>query len=137
MERLLAESDFVSLHVRLNESTQAMIGARELAMMKPSAFLIDTARRELLDDHALVAAIREQRIAGVAVDDPPTDITRELAGLPNVIFAPHHGNRAIEGVNAVFRLAVDNVVQILSGHRCEFVVNPEVYSGAPRLSTLS
>ena len=133
LETLLRQSDYVSLHVRLSESTREMIGERQLAMMKSSAFLINTARQELIDEPALVAAIQQRRIAGVGLDDPPTSSTQPLAGLPNVIFAPHHGNRAIEGVHAVCRLAIDNVVQALSGRRPAFVVNPEVYDGNVRL----
>lgn len=134
IETLLRESDFVSLHVRLDGTTCGMIGAAQLERMKPSAFLINTARQELIDESALVRAIESRRIAGAALDDPPTAVTQPLAGLPNVIFAPHHGNRAIEGVHAVFRLAIDNAVHVLAGRRPEHLVNAEIYSsGALRL----
>jgi D-3-phosphoglycerate dehydrogenase len=127
LEDLLRRADFVSLHVRLDARTSRMIGARELAMMKPSAYLIDTARADLVDGEALTAAILGGRIAGAAMDDPPARSDSPLLGLPNVVFTPHTGNRAIEGMHAVFRCAIDNAVAVLDGRRPELVVNPEVY----------
>lgn len=126
-DELLKQSDFVSLHVRLNEETDQMIGVRELALMKPSAYLINTARIELVDQEALTDAILHHRIAGAGLDDPPERADSPLIGLPNVIFAPHLGNRAIEGMHAVFRCAIDNALAVLLGNRPEHVVNPEVY----------
>lgn len=134
IETLLRESDFVSLHVRLTGDTRRMIGASQLRLMKPTAFVVNTARQELIDDAALVQAIGEHRLGGAGLDDPPSPVLRALLGLPNVIFAPHHGNRAIEGVNAVFRLAIDNAREVLAGRRPEkLVVNPEVYNGPCRV----
>lgn len=124
---LLRRSDFVSLHVRLNHQTQEMIGAREFAMMKPTAYLINTARIELVNQEAMTEVILNHRIAGAGLDDPPARPDSPLIDLPNVIFAPHLGNRAIEGVHAVFRCAIDNALAVLSGKRPEHVVNPEVY----------
>lgn len=127
LETLLRESDFVSLHVRLDASTRGMIGARELALMKPSAILINAARQQLVDETALTDAILSGRLAGAGLDDPPARPDTPLRGRPNVVFAPHHGNRATEGVHAVFRAAIDNAVAVLSGRRPEWVVNPKVY----------
>ncbi len=132
LETLLSRSDFVSLHARLDASTRHMIGRRELAMMKPSAFLINTARRELVDFDALVEAVLSGRMAGAGLDDPPPDGDARLLGLPNVVFAPHHGNRAIEGVHAVFRLAIDNALAVLHDRRPEWLVNPEVWESRRR-----
>lgn len=127
LDDLLRESDYVSLHVRLDEHTWGMIGARELGLVKPSAFLINTARIELVDQEALTEAVLSHRIAGAALDDPPSRPDSPLLGLPNVVFTPHLGNRAIEGVHAVFRCALDNALAVLMGRRPEYVVNPEVY----------
>jgi phosphoglycerate dehydrogenase-like enzyme len=127
LQTLLRESDFVSLHVRLDSTTDRMIDAAELALMKPSAFLINTARQQLVDEAALADAILKGRLAGAGLDDPPARRDSPLRGLPNVVFAPHHGNRAIEGVHAVFRCAIDNALAVLAGKRPELVVNPEVY----------
>jgi phosphoglycerate dehydrogenase-like enzyme len=128
LDRLLRESDFVSLHVRLDASTAGMIGRHELALMKPSTILINAARQQLVNEDALADAILNGRLAGAGLDDPPLSPTTPLRGHPGVVFAPHHGNRAIEGVHAVFRAAIDNAVAVLSGRRPESVVNPDVYS---------
>jgi len=120
------------LHAPLNDETRGMIGAREIALMKPSAYLIDAARAELVDGSALAAAILDGRLAGAALDDPPGPVLLPLVGRPNVIFTPHIGNRAIEGVHTVFRLAIDNAIAVLDGRRPEWVVNPEVYEGTLR-----
>jgi D-3-phosphoglycerate dehydrogenase len=131
-DELLAESDFVSLHTRLDESTRHLLGARELARMKATAILINTARRELVDEEALVAAIESGRLGGAGLDDPPGPAGKKLLGRPNVVFTPHLGNRAIEGVRGVFRTAVENAVAVFRGQRPEFVVNPRVYEARTR-----
>ena len=128
LDELLQQSDFVSLHARLNPQTENMIGARELSLMKPSAFLINTARRQLADEAALTQAIMQNRIAGAALDDPPQDASTPLLDLPNVVFSTHLGNRAREGMHAVFRCALQNAVSILRGEETPFILNPEVRS---------
>jgi D-3-phosphoglycerate dehydrogenase len=138
LNELLRQSDIVTLHVRLNDETAGMIGAREIGLMKPGAFLVNAARAQLVDDQALTEAVLCARIAGAALDDPPARPDHPLLGLPNVVYSPHAGNRAIEGVHAVFRCAIDNAVQVLRGYRPKMLLNPEVYSGAmraPRAST--
>ncbi len=132
LDTLLRASDFVSLHVRLDGGTRHMIGRRQLALMKPTAFLINTARRELVDHEALVEAVLSGRIAGAGLDDPPPEGDCRLLDLPNVVFAPHHGNRAIEGVHAVFRLAIDNAVAVLGGRRPEYLVDPAMWEARRR-----
>ncbi|HEV2294788.1 MAG TPA: NAD(P)-dependent oxidoreductase [Tepidisphaeraceae bacterium] len=132
LERLLEESDFVSLHVRLTEQTRGMIGAPELSRMKPSAFIVNAARQELIDERALVNAISARRLAGAGLDDPPGPDGKALFGHPNVVFTPHLGNRAIDGVVAVFRSAIESAAAVLRGERPRFVVNPEVYERGVR-----
>jgi len=136
LETLLRRSDYVSLHVRLDATTKGMIGPAEFGRMKPGAVLINTARRELVDEDALADAILGGRLGGAGLDDPPTRADSPLLGRPNVVFAPHHGNRAIEGVHAVFRGAIDNATAVLAGRRPEFVANPEVY-GRPCRAAVS
>jgi phosphoglycerate dehydrogenase-like enzyme len=126
LDELLQRSDFVSLHLRLEDGTRDIIRARELRLMKPSAFLINTARAKLVDENALISAVENGAIAGAGLDDPPTRLDCPLTKLPNVVYTPHLGNRAIEGVHAVFRCAIDNALAALNGRRPEFVVNPEV-----------
>jgi phosphoglycerate dehydrogenase-like enzyme len=127
LEKLLAQADVVSLNARLSDRTRGLIGRRELAMMKPSAILINTARQELVDDEALAAAVLEGRITGAGLDDPPGEFTRRLIGLPNVVFTPHIGNRAIEGVNAVFRAAVESAIAVFNGQRPASIVNTDAH----------
>ena len=132
LDELLQRSDFVSLHVRLDPHTRGMIGAPQLRLMKPSSYLINAARAELVDEEALTVAILKRGIAGAGLDDRPVRSDSPLLGLPNVIFTPHLGNRALEGVHAVFRCAIDNALAVLAGRRPEFVVNPAVYKGPLR-----
>lgn len=126
LDDLLRRSDFVSLHVRLDASTAGMIGRRELALMKPPAYLINTARDGLVDQQALADALNSGQLAGAGLDDPPSAGFDAIAS-DRVVYTPHLGNRAREGMEAVFRLAIDNAAAVLSGERPEHVVNPRVY----------
>jgi phosphoglycerate dehydrogenase-like enzyme len=128
LDELLQRSDFVSLHARLNPQTQGMIGARELDLMKPSAFLINTARQQLVDWEALTEAILRKCIAGAALDDPPVDPDTPLLGLPNVVFTTHLGNRAAEGMHAVFKCAIENILDVFAGKQPAYLLNPGVYA---------
>jgi phosphoglycerate dehydrogenase-like enzyme len=130
LDELLARADFVTLHVRLNDETRDMIRGPQLARMKPTGFLVNTARRELIHEDDLADALIAGKLAGAALDDPPTTQQSRLLGLPNVIFTTHIGNRATAGVNAVFRLAAENAVEVLQGRRPRHVVNPEVFDTA-------
>jgi len=127
LDELLQRSDFVTLHVRLNSDTEGMIGARELGLMKPSGYLINTARQKLVDEAALIDAILQHRIAGAAIDDPPVQDNSPLLKLPNFVCTPHIGNRAIEGVEAVCRCAYENAIAVLQGRWPQFILNPQVY----------
>ena len=105
---LLARSDFVTLHVPLDASTRDLIGAREIASMKPGAFLINTARGGIVDEAALKAALIDARLAGAAFDvfatEPPID--RELLRLPNFLATPHIGASTEEAALAMGRAAI-------------------------------
>jgi phosphoglycerate dehydrogenase-like enzyme len=105
---LLAQSDFVTLHVPLDGSTRGMIGAREMGSMKPTAFLINTARGGIVDETALKAALVDGRLAGAAFDvfatEPPID--RELLQLPGFLATPHIGGSTDEAVLAMGRAAI-------------------------------
>lgn len=127
LDDLMRRSDFVSLHVRLDTHTRGMIDSRLLGLMKPTAYLINAARVELVDQDALADAILARRMAGAGLDDPPAQPDSPLLNLPNVVFTPHLGNRAFEGMHAVFRCALENALAVLKGKRPECVVNPEVY----------
>ncbi len=135
LDDLLRRSDFVSLHVRLDPKTEGMIGKRELGLMKPTAFLINAARQKLVDEAAMTEAVLARRIAGVGMDDPPEDKKSPLFTLANFVCAPHLGNRAIEGVNAVFKCAVENAMAVLQGQKPKYLVNPKVYDIPSNLRT--
>jgi phosphoglycerate dehydrogenase-like enzyme len=112
LPELLRESDFVSLHVPLNKQTEGLIGAAEIALMKPSAFLINVARGRVVDRSALLAALREQRLAGAGLDvfwDEPIDPNDPLLDLPNVIATPHVANMTLETIETIARVAAENI----------------------------
>jgi D-3-phosphoglycerate dehydrogenase len=107
-EALLGDSDFLTIHVPLDASTRGMIGAAELARMKPTAFLINTARGGIVDEHALKRALADHKIGGAAFDvfhfEPPADT--ELLMLPNFVATPHVGGSSAEAVLAMGRAAI-------------------------------
>ena len=129
LDELLTEADFVSLHVNLRPETRGLIGAKELTLMKPTAYLINTSRGQTVDQAALVAGLRSGELAGAALDvleeepPPPDD---PLMRLPNVILLPHIGSATVETRQAMRDLAIDNLLAALSGERPKAVVNSEV-----------
>jgi phosphoglycerate dehydrogenase-like enzyme len=115
---LLRQSDFVSLHVPLNKETERLIGAAELALMKPTAFLINVARGRVIDRDALTAALREERLAGAGLDvfwDEPIDSNDPLLAMPNVIATPHVANMTMETIETIARAAADNICRVQAG----------------------
>ncbi|MFQ5626322.1 MAG: 2-hydroxyacid dehydrogenase, partial [Methyloligellaceae bacterium] len=132
LTQLLAQSDFVSLHVRLSAQTEGMIGSRELALMKRQAYLINTARGGLVNEAALYSALTSGQLAGAAMDDVPSKKDVPLLKCDDFICTPHLGNFATEGVNAVFRCALENALAVVQGRRPRAVLNPEVYDGRLR-----
>ena len=132
LDELLAESDFVSLHVPLSAETKHLIDARALAQMKPSAYLINTARGPVVDEAALVEAIRSRRIAGAGLDvyENEPAMTPGLADCLNTVLLPHLGSASIATRAAMSRMAAENVLAMLQDRRPPNLVNPEVWSGA-------
>jgi glyoxylate reductase len=128
LDQLLAESDFVSLHPPLNAQTLHMIGARELALMKPTAYLINTSRGPIVDEKALVKALSERRIAGAALDvfESEPRIEPELMKMSNVVLTPHLGSAVVELREAMANLVVDNILAILDGKKPPNCLNPQV-----------
>ncbi len=129
---LLREADFVTLHVNLSDETRKLIGARALSLMKPTAFLINTSRGGVIDQAALSEALRENKIAGAALDvlerEPP-DAGDPILQLPNALVLPHIGSATRETRMAMLNLAVDNLLAALRGARPACLVNPEVLDG--------
>jgi phosphoglycerate dehydrogenase-like enzyme len=111
LDGLLGESDIVTLHLPLDASTRGLIGAPALALMKPDAFLVNTARGGIVDEAALKRALLDQRLGGAAFDvfavEPPTD--RELLALPNFVGTPHIGGGTLEAVLAMGRAAIEGL----------------------------
>ncbi len=117
MDELLSQSDFVSLHVPLTAETRHLIGQRELALMKPTAVLVNTARGPVVDEAALVSALQGGSIAGAGLDvyeDEPA-VDPGLLGLQNVVLAPHLGSATRETRTAMARLCSEAVLAVLAG----------------------
>lgn len=126
----LAEADFVSLHCPLTTETRGLIGEPELRAMRPSAYLVNTARGPIVDQGALEVALREGWIAGAALDvtDPePLPADDPLLGAPNLLVVPHVGSATHRTREAMAELAVSNLLAGLAGERMPHCVNPEIY----------
>ena len=123
LEKLLQQSDFVSLHVPLSPATRHMVSTEQFALMKKTAYLINTARGPVVDEKALLRALKTKRIAGAALDvyecEPhiDCDITDhlELKAFPNVILTPHIASATVEASVAMARCAAENIIAVLSG----------------------
>ncbi len=118
LPELLRESDFVSLHVPLNKETTGLIGAAEIALMKPGAFLINVARGRIIDRDALRAALGAGRLAGAGLDvfwNEPIDPDDPLIDMPNVIATPHVANMTMETIETIARAAAENIRRVQAG----------------------
>ncbi|HEX7000902.1 MAG TPA: D-glycerate dehydrogenase [Trueperaceae bacterium] len=117
LDELLQESDFVSLHAPLTDETRHLIGSRELALMKPAAVLVNTARGPVVDEAALVSALQDGSIAGAGLDvfEEEPAVHPGLPGLPNVVLAPHLGSATLETRTAMARLCSEAVLAVLAG----------------------
>ncbi len=129
LDDLLGESDFVSLHTNLDDSTRHMIGASELSKMKRSAYLVNTARGGLVDQTALTEALQTGAIAGAGLDvleEEPPSVDDPIYSLPNVVCLPHIGTATEETRRLMRELSVENLLAVLDGRRPPAPVNPEV-----------
>ncbi len=129
---LLREADFVVLAVPLGPETRGLIGEAELALMKPTAFLINVARGPVVDEAALVRALREGRLRGAGLDvfeDEPR-VHPSLLELPQVVLTPHIGSASRATRRAMATLAAENCVAALAGRRPPNLVNPEAWRDA-------
>jgi len=114
---LLKQSDFITLHVPLMASTRHLVGKKELAMMKKSAYLINTSRGPVIDEKALVVALKKKQIAGAAIDvyEFEPKLTPGLNKLENVILTPHIASATIETRKKMSEIAAQNIIETLSG----------------------
>lgn len=129
LPNLLRQSDFVSLHVPLLPSTRHLLSAKELKMMKKTAYLINTSRGAVIDEKTLVAALRKKQIAGAALDvyEHEPKLTAGLSRLSNVVLTPHTASATIEARQAMSLIAAKNILTVLNGKKALNVVNPEIY----------
>jgi glyoxylate reductase len=129
LDGLLKESDFVSVNAALSAETIHLMGDRELRLMRPAAYLINTARGPIVDEKALVRALEEKRIAGAALDvyEHEPMVEPGLINLSNVVLSPHLGSAALDTRERVASILVDNVIAVMEGRRPPNLCNPEIY----------
>jgi len=130
LETLLKESDFISIHTPLSEKTRHLIGAKEISLMKKTAYLINTARGSVIDEAALVNALKNKQIAGAGLDvyEEEPKLKPGLAELDNVVLAPHLGSATIETRTKMAVMAAENIIAVLNGQKPKNCVNPEVFT---------
>ncbi|HLC98305.1 MAG TPA: D-glycerate dehydrogenase [Candidatus Nanoarchaeia archaeon] len=131
LRRLLLQSDFVTLHVPLLPSTRHLISSKELALMKKTAFLVNTSRGPVVDEKALVSALQRKQIAGAALDvfEHEPKLAPGLAKLDNILLTPHTASSTVEAREEMTMLAVRNILAALAGKKVPHVVNKGVYGG--------
>lgn len=125
---LLKEADFVTIHLPLSAKTTHLLGEPEFALMKPTAYLVNTARGAIIDEVALVRALRQGKIAGAALDvyEREPELAEGLAELPNVLLAPHIASATVATRNKMAEIAARNIIHVLHGEAPISIVNPEV-----------
>ena len=129
-DELFKQADFVSVHVALNPKTRHLVGAREFALMKPTAYFINTARGPVVDEEALIAALQSKRIAGAGLDvyEHEPDIDQRLVALDNVVMTPHTGSADKALRTQMAHVAVDNILAVLAGREPPNCWNREIYT---------
>jgi glyoxylate reductase len=130
LDELLGVSDFISIHTPLTAETRHLIGKAQLAQMKPTAILINTSRGAVIDEAALVEALRERRIlaAGLDVYEEEPKLAAGLMELDNVVLLPHIGSATVETREKMALLAVDNMIAMLAGRKPLTPLNAELWS---------
>jgi phosphoglycerate dehydrogenase-like enzyme len=128
LDALLAEADFLSVHVPLTTGTRNLIGPAAFRRMKPTCILVNTARGGIVDEGALAEAIRSGRLGGAGLDvvvDEPLQPTHPLAGVPNLILTPHVAGVTEEAMMRMAHTSAEDVLRVLRGEPPRFPVNPE------------
>lgn len=128
LETLLKESDFISIHAPLSEKTRHLIGPHEFSLMKRTAYLINTGRGAVIDEVALINALRNKQIAGAGLDvyEAEPKLKPGLAELDNVVLAPHLGSATVETRTKMSLMAAENIIAVLNRQKPPNCVNPEV-----------
>jgi len=125
LDEVLTNSDFLSLHVPLTDTTRHLIGRRELTLMKSTAYLINTSRGSVIDEAALVSALEAQTIAGAGLDvyEHEPMVSAGLIALPNVVLLPHLGSATLGTRVRMGLICLDNIADVLEGHQAPNRVN--------------
>ena len=126
-EEVFEKADYVSLHVPATPETVNSVGAKEFQLMKPTAFLINTSRGTVVDEEALIEALKEKQIAGAALDvlkKEPMEKDNPLLDMDNVVTAPHIGGATKEASSRSSLICAQGIDDFLSGRKPEFVVPP-------------
>ena len=128
-DALLKQADFVSVHAPLNDSTRHLVGERELNLMKPTAFLVNSSRGPIVDEKALVRALQEKRIAGAGLDvyENEPQVEPELIKMKNVVLTPHLGSAVTPLRESMANVVADNILAVLEGRQPPNCWNPEIY----------
>jgi D-3-phosphoglycerate dehydrogenase len=129
LDELLMRSDFVTVHAPLTDQTRGMLGPEHFRMMKNTAFLVNTARGKIVNEPALIQALRERRIAGAALDvqaNEPLSRDSPLLTLDNVIVSPHIASYTREAQLYCDRVVQEDVIRYVRGERMRYLANPEV-----------
>ena len=130
IDELLGQSDFISLHPPLNDETRHMISTRQFALMKRTAFLINTSRGPIIDEPALIRALSEGRLAGAGIDvyENEPKIERALLTMDKVVLTPHLGSAVMELREKMAHVVVDNIAAIVEGKEPPNCINPTVFA---------
>ncbi len=129
MDDVFAHSDYVSIHVALNDQTRHLVGAKQFDRMKPTAFIVNTSRGAILDEKSLVRSLQSNQIAGAGLDvyENEPELESELYDLENAVLAPHLGSATIGTRTKMGNMAAENCLAACAGERPPNLVNPEVY----------
>jgi phosphoglycerate dehydrogenase-like enzyme len=132
LDDLLAGSDFVSLHTSLSAETRHLIGRRELGLMRAGAYLINVSRGPVVDEAALIDALRDGHLAGAGLDvfDPePPEVSNPLLTMPDVIVTPHVASNTAAGIARMSESVVDQIIQLLGGEPPSFLIDRSAWPG--------
>lgn len=133
MDTLLKESDFVTLHVQFNAQTRGLIGAKEIAMMKPGAFLVNTGRGPIINEQAMIHALESGHLGGVGLDvydQEPLPMDHPLRHFDNAILMSHRGYATLEILSERYEQAITNILDYLDGKAIK-LINPDVVMRRP------
>jgi glyoxylate reductase len=127
LDDLLREADFVSLHAQMSPQTRHLMSDRQFSLMKPSAYVINTARGAVIDEMALVRALKDKKIAGAGLDvfEHEPQVAPELVTMPNVVLTPHLGSAVLSLREGMANIVVDNAIALIEGRPPVSCLNPQ------------